>query len=422
MVPSTICKQAVLINGIFVGTVSQDQNGSLSFAYDASYEGIPLSLSMPVSNKVYGDKVVRPFLCGLLPEDTRLRSRLGAEFNVSGENPFALLAHIGYDCAGAVQIAPFQDVPRVVEEPARYSKIDESIIALRLDAFRVDASAVWQLPTEHWSLGGQQSKIALARFGEKWFECEGSAATTHIIKLGIPRLAHEALNEHLCLRLADLIGLPAAKSAYVRFEDVPAVVVERYDRLTVGPNEVLRLHQEDLCQALSVLPEKKYSSDGGPAVNDIIALFDQHPHAHSNKAVFIAQLFFNYLVGAPDAHAKNFSVLLHDKSGPILSPLYDVASGLSYDHSRYQLRTAMSIGGENRVGMLKRHHIQRLAETAGFDKAWVTDIVLNIADAIVRSLPELKKEAALCEEGDELAARLIPELRKLSETTMRAVS
>lgn len=408
----------VLIGGALVGRLAQHEDGSLSFSYEDAYAGVPLSLSMPVSNATFGDKVVRPYLQGLLPEDRTLRRRLGAEFDVSGENPFALLKHMGYDCAGAVQVVPLGAPAAPSEMPSRYVAISEESIAARLKSIRDDASAVWQLPDEHWSLGGQQPKIALARFDGAWYECEGAAATTHIVKPGIVRLAHQALNEHLCLRLANLCGLPAVKSAIMDFDGVPAIVVARYDRVSVGSKQVVRLHQEDLCQALSVPPEKKYASEGGPSARDVAALFDRHPRARSNKEVFAAQLFFNYLVGAPDAHAKNYSVLLHDGTGPILSPLYDVASGLPYDHARYELRTAMSIGRENRVGMLRRSNIQRFSEAAGLDAGRMLDLLMNLADAILFALPELDREARSVPGGTELADRLMPELRSLSEKTL----
>lgn len=412
---------AVVINDALVGRLAQHEDGSLSFSYEGAYAGVPLSLSMPVSNVTFGDKVVRPYLLGLLPEDRALRRSLGAEFGVSGDNPFALLKCVGYDCAGAVQAVSLTAPAASSEATSRYVATDEKDIAARLKAIRGDASAVWQLREEHWSLGGQQPKIALARFDGAWFECEGAAATTHIVKPGIVRLAHQALNEHLCLRLANLCGLPAAESAIVDFDGVPAIVVTRYDRVTVGPKEVLRLHQEDLCQALSVPPDRKYASDGGPSARDIAVLLDRHPRAQSNKEVFAAQLFFNYLVGAPDAHAKNYSVLLHDDAGPIMSPLYDVASGLPYDHARYELRTAMSIGQENRVGMLRRSNVQRFSEAAGLDAGRMLDLLLNLADAILRSLPELDREARSCPGGSELADRLVSELRGLSEKTIDAV-
>ncbi len=413
----------VLINGVSVGWVMEDENGALDFSYEPSYDGIPLSLSMPVANVTYGDKVVRPFLFGLLPEDRGLRRRLGDEFGVSGNNPFALLGHIGSDCAGAVQVLTRERPVDTRETISRYHKTSTDDIASRLRAIRLDTSALWQLRTEHWSLGGQQSKIALAQFDDAWFECEGSAATTHIIKPGIPSLACQALNEHLCLRLASLCGLPASESSYVLFNDEPAIVVKRYDRLVLGSSEVMRLHQEDLCQALSVFPDKKYPSDGGPSVRDVVLLLDKHPNARENKAAFVAQLFFNYLVGAPDAHAKNFSVLLHDPSGPILSPLYDVASGLPYDYDRrhHVLRCAMSIGGENRIRMLRRHHVQRLAEVVGFDDGRIVDLLLNLAEAILHSLSVLEEEARSFKDGKDLADRLIPELRELNEQTIHAM-
>jgi serine/threonine-protein kinase HipA len=41
-------------------------------------------------------------------------------------------------------------------------------------------------------------------------------------------------NEHLCLMLARALGLPTARSEIRQFEDVIAIVVERYDRVRIA--------------------------------------------------------------------------------------------------------------------------------------------------------------------------------------------
>lgn len=96
----------VLIAGKLAGTLSQDGAGSLSFAYERGYRGVPLSSSMPLSTGPYRDKVVLPYLWGLLPEDPAVRRHVAAGAGISPNNPFSLLGVIGLDCPGAVRFVP----------------------------------------------------------------------------------------------------------------------------------------------------------------------------------------------------------------------------------------------------------------------------------------------------------------------------
>lgn len=410
----------VFIQGIFAGTLEQKESGQVVFTYDMAYRGAPLSLNMPIANTTYGDKVVRPYLFGLLPDDFRLCNAIGREFGVSGNDPFALLSHIGEDCPGAVQIIRPDKLDSLAARKERYEPLDNEEIAQRFREIDDSSTATWQTANEHWSLGGQQAKIALARFDGAWYSCESSAATTHILKPGIRTLKHQALNEHLCLRLADLCNVRAAESEHLVFDGMPAIAVRRFDRIAAEPFSVQRLHQEDLCQALGVLPENKYAESGGPSATDILRFFDAHPGAKDNKAAFAAQLFFNYLIGAPDAHAKNYSVLLGLGNGPMLSPLYDVASALPYDMPR-KVKLAMSIGGENHVGHLRRTNLQHFAESAQLGEQLVFDLMGNLAEAIIEKLPALQEEAGVIEEAGELLERMLPPTRELCEKTLAMV-
>lgn len=244
----------VLIAGKLAGTLSQDGAGSLSFAYERGYRGVPLSSSMPLSTRPYRDKVVLPYLWGLLPEDPAARRHVAADAGISPNNPFALLGVIGLDCPGAVQFVP-QGSDAYRDE--RLVAVSDAEIARRLAMGRQD-DAGWIASNEHWSLGGQQSKFALRRMDGRWYSCEGSEATTNIPKSGVRGLAHQALNEYVCMRLATSLDVPAASVEYLEFEGEsgmePAIVIERYDRLVEGHN-VTRLHQEDLCQTLGCLPD-----------------------------------------------------------------------------------------------------------------------------------------------------------------------
>lgn len=409
---------AVLICGKLAGRLRQHCSGELDFEYSSDYVGPPLSLNMPVTNDVYGDKVVRPYLLGLLPDDRALRQRSGRELGVSGNNPFALLAKKGYDCPGAVQICPFNRIEEMQSREGVYRKVAPEEIGRRIKRMVSQPTMSWQTPNEHWSLGGQQSKIALACFDGQWYECEGSAATTHILKPGISGLPHQALNEHFCLRLAALCGLPAAYSTFQSFGEASAIVVERYDRKILAPQVVLRLHQEDFCQALGIVPDNKYASEGGPSASGIMNFLAEHQRAQNNKIEFAAQLFFNYLVGAPDAHGKNYSVLLDEKGVPYMAPLYDVASGFPYELAQGEWRAAMSIGGQNQFGRMRRSNIERFAEAASIDPKMAITLMANIADSILREMPKVIKETESYDGGDELASRMAPAIIGNCEKTI----
>ena len=411
----------VTIQGETAGMVRQRENGTLTFAYLPAYQGAPLSLSMPLSNQEYGDKIVRPYLFGLVPDNYYLRRTLGREFEVSADNPFALLTHIGRDCPGAVQFFPPDLYTQAFDQAARYEPLTEQTVGHRLQAIANNEQATWQAPEEHWSLGGQQSKIALANFGGQWFTCEGAAATTHIIKPGISALAHQALNEHLCLRLASLCGIPAAQSTFQTFAGVDAIAVRRYDRIIADTYRVIRIHQEDFCQALGILPDHKYTNEGGPSARDIVNLLNGQPNRERNVPLFAAELFFNYLIGAPDAHGKNYSVILTKSNGPLLAPLYDTASGLAYEPPRGGWRLAMGIGGENRMGKLRRSHVQRFAEAAGLNDETALNLYANIAQAILDHLGDIAHEAAELQGGVALSQRLVPEIRHLCEKSLGAL-
>ncbi|MEC4272861.1 type II toxin-antitoxin system HipA family toxin [Adlercreutzia sp. R25] len=410
----------VLIAGQRAGRVCQAESGALSFTYDDGYAGIPLSLSMPVSNQMFGDKVVRPFLFGLLPDSFEVRRSLGRELGVSADNPWALLAHVGLDCPGAVQLCAEEDVAVATARAEMLVPMAECDIAARLRRGRGAASARWETDNERWSLGGQQAKFALRREGDGWYSCEGAAATTHIFKPGISDLKLSALNEYVCLKLAAACGIPAERVDYLVFEDEPAIVATRYDRVRDDAGRVRRLHQEDFCQVLGVLPERKYPEEGGPGAADIVRVCKRTgAPAASNLRRFFDMLFFNYLIGAPDAHAKNYSLLI-DCNAAYLAPLYDVASLLPYAERPFDIKLAMGVAGENRVGRLSARRLGKFADANGLEAYGLTGDVLAERLAALAGKVPAALEAVLAESGalpgiDELGSRLLPLVAELCE-------
>lgn len=416
----TLC---VIIAGKFAGRVEQHADGSLSFSYDASYSGPPLSLSMPVSNRSYGDKILRPYLMGLLPDSADARRSLGRELGVSGGNPFALLSFIGLDCPGAVQFCDEGSLQDALVGEGFLRPVTDEEIARRLASGRRSASARWTVEHERWSLGGQQSKFALRREGGAWFGCEGAAATTHILKPGIAGLAYESLNEFICAKLAAACGVPAAEVEYAVFEEEPAIVVFRYDRVRDRSGKVIRLHQEDLCQSLGVLPENKYPEEGGPGANDVLKVLRRTGAPSAlNLERFIRMLFFNYLIAAPDAHAKNYSLLL-DRDVAYLAPLYDVASMLPYTDRPFDVKTAMGIAGENRVGSLSRRRLSRFAEVNGLDESGLggerlAEMLAELAEAIPARLEAVLADCGNIPGVDALGERMLLKAAALCERSL----
>lgn len=414
----------VLICGRPAGVLRQDSAGLMSFQYDVAYEGAPLSLSMPVANRTYGQESLRPYLFGLLPDSEQQRRAIARENGVSPNNPVALLSCIGLDCPGGVQFCLPSDVEKVIGRGGGYRKLGSHEISRKLVSIRDDADASWMGREGSWSLGGNQGKFALAWHDGAWCECTGSTPTTHIFKNGVSGFKLEALNEYICMRTAKRVGVPTAEVSYQLFGDEPALVVERFDRLNTHDG-TMRLHQEDFCQALGVMPDQKYTSDGGPTARSILELLLTTPAASQNLNLFAQMLFYNCLIGAPDAHAKNYSLLLGPEGNAVMARMYDVASGLPYERTRDFARLAMSIGGENRIGRVGAGAIARFAGESdpsfsaalareGLTKETCLSEMARLARAIPPAMEEVLTEARQdnIPGAKELADRLLAPVEK----------
>lgn len=401
----------VIIGGSVAGTLSQGASGAISFEYEGHYDGPPLSISMPNDGRLYGDKVVKPYLEGLLPESNETKREIANRYGTSPRNPFALLEHVGLDCPGAVQICTEDLVESALLQEGELIALSNKAIAEKLRRVMTGQQG-WISNREHWSLGGQQSKFALRKKEGQWYMCEGAAATTHIIKPGIEGLKMQALNEFLCIKTAEKIGLSVENVSYEIFDGTPAIVAERFDRVSRG-SEVARIHQEDLCQALGYSPDKKYPEDGGPGASEVIGLLKETGRdARSNIQGFIDQLFFNYLTGSPDAHAKNYSVLLSE-SRQVLAPMYDVASNLPYVDRPFDTKLAMGISGQNRICKLGLQRLERFATTSGLGEYGIDGgLLARRLRGMAESIPDAMSEAArdFCDIPgmDELSNRLVP--------------
>jgi serine/threonine-protein kinase HipA len=282
-------------------------------------------------------------------------SRWAARFQISARNVFALISRVGEDCAGAVQFVTPERLGALRSgKEDKIEWLDEPDLAKRLQILR-DDHAAWRLPrdTGQFSLAGAQPKTALLLQNGRWGIPSGRIPTTHILKPPTGHFDGHSENEHFCLMLARNLGLPAAQSQVTRFENEIAIVIERYDRQQRG-NRIVRIHQEDACQALGIMPTRKYQNEGGPGAADVVELLrTASTDRVEDVNTFVDATGFNWLIAGTDAHAKNYSLLLGSGPSVRLAPLYDVASILPYDELDMQkLKLAMKIGGEYRLGLI----------------------------------------------------------------------
>lgn len=383
------------------GRVSMDRGGRLRFVYEEEHraaEGaVPLSLSLPLGLAEHSHKPVEAYLAGLLPDQREVLARWGERFGVSPRNPFALLSHVGEDCAGAVQFVTPERLGAVEGEgPEQVDWLTEAEVAARLEGLRTDPGA-WRGPDDagQFSLAGAQAKTALLCRDGRWGVPRGRTPTSHILKPPMPDFPGHVENEHLCLTLARELGLAAAFSEVRRFGQETVIVVTRFDRTWSTPpgaparaRRLWRLHQEDLCQALGVHPASRYQSDGGPSPARIVELLREHSgNANEDVAAFVDALALNWLIGGTDGHAKNYS-LLHGGGGVVrLAPLYDVASVLP--HPRFdpqRLRLAMRIGRTYRLREIGASDWRALAKDLRLDEA---DVLARLRDLAARVPPGL---------------------------------
>jgi len=401
----------VFLSGQRVGVVTRDT--AVRFAYDEEYLNTPaptpLSLSMPLRAEPQSQRATIAWIQGLLPANDQVRARLAAHTGVRVTDIVGMLERIGLDCPGAVQAVAPGNTDQVLNRESQEEPVDSKWIAGRLAALAADESD-WRIEDGHWSLGGGQGKFPLRRGSDgSWAIPLGAAASTHIIKPGIVGVRLLAANEHVCLRALSDCGVPTTPTTYETYEDRSAVVVTRFDRVQSPDGSVSRRHTEDLCQALGFV--RAYERQGGPHARDILALLGAHADLPSQHR-FVEALMANYLLGAPDAHARNYSLLL-DGSQVALAPLYDIASALPYEISNDSgvfttRRVAMAIAGETRFGLITPHHWVKFLTNNRIDPDWGLERLADLATQLPDAL------------SDQLAVLAIPELtRRLLEPVAR---
>jgi serine/threonine-protein kinase HipA len=379
----------VFLNGRLVGKLTHERTGAIDFRYAAAWlewaNAIPVSLSLPLREDRYVGEPVIAVFDNLLPDHPGIRQRIAERSHADGTDAYSLLAAIGRDCAGALQFLPEGAAPDPIGTLRARRLSDHDIAALLGDLGRnplgIDADREFRL-----SLAGAQEKTALLFWKKSWHLPYGTTPTTHILKPQIGKmpggmdLSQSVENEHLCMRLVRAFGLPAARTEIKDFGSGNVLIVERFDRLWTKDKRLLRVPQEDCCQALGVPPTRKYEADGGPDIRAIMGLLKgSDVPAEDQRRFFKAQVLF-WLLAATDGHAKNFSLRLASGGRFVLAPLYDVLSTQPLADSgqlpRGRMRLSMAVGTNRHYAeysVQPRHYLQTAA-SCGFPESTVVRI------------------------------------------------
>lgn len=378
----------VELSGVECATVTESRDGNLWLLYRDDYpeDATPISLSMPVGPLKYPKKIVLPYLQGLLPDNENALKALARKYDVSANNPFRILRHIGHEVAGALEFTPKNSPPRKKTEVANEldSMAIETLLNNKINEYEDGTSSDGY--AENLSLAGAHAKVALHKTSSgTWYQPHGLNISTHIIKPVPSRWKNLDVVEHQTMLAAKNLGLNVANSQILTFGQTQAFVTERYDRIVGSKGELKRVHQEDFCQALSVPPSKKYQrNDGGPGVGEIVKLLNEVPNSNDRNKLareFFKGLTFNVLARCTDAHAKNYSILLSGQSVE-LAPLYDLSSAVLYD---LPMRSAMSINSKYRFDEISAKDLlveaKRLNVDLDWAEFWIVETTTNLLDA-----------------------------------------
>ena len=420
---------SVLLDGEEIGHITRSADDFLEFRYDEDYRleagATPLSVSMPLGVSVHPDPLIGRWIGGLLPESVDVLRRWRDEYAAPSLGPFDLLSTpVGLDCAGAVQFCDPHEVNRLVERGGGVVPLTEARIARRLRDLRRDGSA-WSDPRLglQFSLAGGQPKTALYRDGHGWGVPSGGVPTTHLLKPGLDRLESTEVNEHLCLTAARNLGLRTAVSELVAFEDQRAVVVERFDRAW-DAGELWRLHTEDFCQALGRAPADKYQHEGGPSPAEIVEMLRRHvPAAATRRDVemFCDALAYNWMIGAPDAHAKNYSLILNQDLVR-MAPLYDIMSAFAYDDDGWRpFMLAMAVGDSYRIPDVGPEDWLDAAQRMRIDPTAMLERMDDLAVRLPAAFAEAIADDIVGDRADTFADRLLDRIDRHAEHCRRVI-
>lgn len=388
---------SVYYHGDTIGSLNITKGRRYIFSYAEEWlqreDAIPISISLPLRPGEFDEETSMSFFGNLLPEST-IRDKLAKHYGLSEKDSYGLLEVIGGECAGAINILPSE---KIFEENGKYEEIpneclSDLLVNITKRPFLAGDEGV------RLSLAGAQDKLPVYYDGGKFFIPKGNKASTHIIKTPIGGdYPYSVINEAFCMKLAKISGLPVPEVTVVRSTQEPFYLIERYDRFSDDKGNIIRLHQEDFCQALGVSPEQKYEESGGPSLADCFSLVSEYSVKPAvDKQYLLKWVMFNLLIGNADSHAKNISFLYND--GEIsLSPFYDLLCTKVYPGLNDAF--SMKIGKKRDVRYLSVHEWKRLADAIAVKFSIFPQLRQELMDGLGSKISEIKK--IMCSNREE---------------------
>jgi serine/threonine-protein kinase HipA len=385
----------VFVNSRLVGQLTREASGAIDFRYDSVWLGwehtMPVSLSLPLREDRYIGAPVLAVFDNLLPDNAGIRRTIAERVGAEGVDAFSLLAALGRDCVGALQLLSETEEPGLADvvegHPVNNSEIAELLENLASNPLGIDRDKDFRI-----SIAGVQEKTALLHSNGRWLKPIGTTPTTHILKPQIGHLpngidlSNSVENEYFCLTLIKALGLPVAHVEMATFGKKRVLIVERFDRLWTRDKRLLRAPQEDCCQALSVPWTQKYENEGGPGIEKILRLLAGSDAAGLDRKNFLKATIVFWLLAATDGHAKNFSVFLSPGGGFRLTPLYDVVSAqpsLDAGQIRHnQMKLAMAVGDSRHytINSITERHFVQTAAKAGLGANMTIEVIDDLLE------------------------------------------
>jgi serine/threonine-protein kinase HipA len=319
-----------------IGKLTRKISGDVSFSYTNEHLALgdpkPLSLSLPLREQEYGDVITRAYFNNLLQERDQPLKAVMERYGIEITDVVGLLNYLGADCAGAVSILPEGSAPTKVP-----GNLTTDYVELSQVEFEGIVRALHErtaLPNELRDpspLAGVQSKISILQFGENSFALPKpgtGAPTTHVLKVPDRQHHAEPERESLALMLSTLCGIHTVLPTTTQVADIPILLTPRFDRGFDDAGRIIRFHQEDFAQALSLPPSLKYERRGIEGRRfDALAigrLLNETANPDLARNAVLKLTLFDLMVGNVDGHAKNHALLYNSRHRPNLSPRYDV--------------------------------------------------------------------------------------------------
>ncbi|HCG5272380.1 type II toxin-antitoxin system HipA family toxin [Vibrio sp. Vb2736] len=400
------------INSTKVAHLIKLTNGKLQFCYDdnwlAQSNAYPISLSLPLQHQPHKGDPVANYFDNLLPDLTSTRKNIQRRYSTDSTNTLDLLHAIGRDCVGSLSLLPENEVQNGLAstrlEPLSVRNLHDIVTAHEYQ-FPLGMSNKHDF---RFTISGAQEKTALLKIKNDWFLPSLDYPSTHILKFPIGFIQQPAAtldmtgsveNEYFCIKLAEAMGFQVPKIEILKVEGMKALVIERFDRhCSQDGNALIRLTQEDMCQVFSLPSRLKYQSDGGVGIKEIMQLLSRSKCADNDCDDFMRFQVFQWLIGATDGHAKNFSIFIEANGAYRLTPFYDIMSAFPTSSGRgintRKLKLAMALkstssGNKWHLEKIYPRHFIATAETVGFCTIRMQEILDEFVDTFPNAIEQV---------------------------------